>query len=83
MRTRRSASSECCFASSFDWPSSVKHSITCGPMRSTGFSAEPGSWYTIDASRARYLRSSRVRHRGHVGAVDETCPPVMRPFDGR
>ena len=81
MRTRRNASSACCFASSFDCPNSVKHSTICGSMRNTGFNAAPGSWYTIDASRARYRRSAASSIDGHVGATDQHVPagdPAVR-----
>ncbi len=83
MRTRRNASSACCFASSLDCPSSVKHSTICGSMRNTGFNAEPGSWYTIDASRARYRRSAASSITVTSEPPTRTCPPVIRPFDGR
>ncbi len=33
--------------------------MTWGPIFSVGFSDAPGSWYTIDAWRARNARSSR------------------------
>ena len=83
MRTMRSASSARRSACSPLCPSSVKHSMTCGPMRKVGFNAEPGSWYTIDAWWERNDRSSASFISVTSSPATLTWPATMRPLDGR
>ena len=57
--------------------------MTCGPMRKVGFSAPPGSWYTIDAWRARNERSCESFISVTSSPATFTWPAVMRPLVGR
>ncbi len=70
-------------ACDFDWPSTSKASISCLPMRNVGFSAEPGSWYTIDASRARKRRSSLADIAVTSAPSTRTLPEVIDPLRAR
>jgi hypothetical protein len=83
MWTRFRARSAEYAASVLFWPSRVKLSISWRPTRSDGFSACPGSWYTIDASRARNWRSWAVSIDVMSLPLTRTCPPVMAPLRGR
>ncbi len=81
--TRRRASSACSLPCLASQPSNVNDSISCGPIRSDGFSAEPGSWYTIDAVRARNSRRAAPDMSVTLAPANDTDPPEMRPFEGR
>ncbi len=64
----------------------AEHGEGLGDLRPTfrlGLSADPGSWYTIDASRARNRRSSRSDIFVTSAPATRMRPPVITPLDGR
>ena len=79
--TLRSASSARADASDLPSPAISKTSATWRPTLIDGFSARPGSWYTMDTVRARSLRSASLPSArllaGH-GDRPLAHPPVPR-----
>ena len=48
-----------------------------------GFSARPGSWYTIETVRARSSRSAAPRMASGSWPLIAMDPPLTRPLRGR
>ena len=70
-------------ACSFDSPSRVKLSMSWRPMRTDGFIAWAGSWYTMDASVARNRCSSDARMPVTSSPATSTRPLTILPLLGR
>ncbi len=79
----RSASSARAAASDLLSPAISKTSATCRPTLIDGFSARPGSWYTMDTVRARSVRSASWLSEARSRPVTVIDPLLTLPFLGR
>ena len=80
LRSIASARSSAVFRS---WPATSKTSATWRPTRMDGFSARPGSWYTIDTVVARSSRSSPRFRPSTSRPLMAIEPALTRPLRGR
>ena len=81
--TLRSMSSADAMADPDDSPATSKTSAICRPTRRDGFSARPGSWYTIEMVRARSWRRSLLPMDSGFSPLMLIVPPLTRPLLGR
>ncbi len=81
--TLRSMFSAEATASPDDWPAIWNTSAICRPTRSVGFSARPGSWYTIETVWARRSRSALLPIDSGSSPLMLIVPPLTRPLLGR
>ncbi len=81
--TVRSMASALSCAADRSSPATSYTSATWRPTRIDGFSALPGSWYTIDTVRARRARSASASMASGSWPLMLIRPPVTRPLRGR
>ena len=81
--TLRSMSSADAMADSDDSPATSKTSAICRPTRRDGFSARPGSWYTIETVLARSWRRSLLPMDSGSSPLMLIVPALTRPLLGR
>ena len=81
--TLRSMSSADAMADPDDSPATSKTSAICRPTRRDGFSARPGSWYTIEMVLARSWRRSLLPMDSGFSPLMLIVPPLTRPLLGR